>query len=39
MNDKKELIKRITELLEKMRYTELIAIYQAICKFVRIKTL
>lgn len=37
MQNKEEMIEKITKLLEKLKYTELLAIYRAICKLNGLK--
>lgn len=39
MHNKKKIIKKIAELLDKLNYVELSAIYEAICKFQKTQTL
>ena len=39
MHTKEKIIEKITELLDKLKYTEVLAIYKAICKLVGIKAI
>ncbi len=39
MHNKEKIIEQITELLDKLKYTEVLAIYKAICKLIGIKAI